>query len=237
MQKSNEAISDTKLKFIEDAIGYCYRDRSFLTLAITHSSFANEIKSNKLNSNERIEFLGDAVLNIAISEYIYTKYSHLSEGEMTKARASIVCEGSLVNSANAINLKEYLLLGKGEEVSGGRNRASILSDAFEAIIGSIYLDGGFEPAKKFIYSIMNEIIVTAIKGDSFVDYKTKLQELAQKKAFQKIQYEIIEEKGPDHDKSFEIQVKIGDVAMGTGTGKSKKEAEQNAAKVAIGRIQ
>ena len=236
MNNKSDIVLESKIKLLENTLGYCYRDKNFLTLAITHSSFANELKSNKLSSNERIEFLGDAVLNIAISEYIYINYKHLSEGEMTKARASIVCEGSLANCANAMNLSEYLLLGKGEEVSGGRTRVSILSDAFEAIIGSIYLDGGFETAKKFIYKMMTEIIATAIKGDSFVDYKTKLQELAQKKAFNKIQYEIIEEKGPDHDKLFEIQVIIGDVVMGNGTGKSKKEAEQNAAKVAIGRI-
>ena len=236
MLKSIEVILETQIKSIENTIGYCYKDKNNLILAITHSSYAYEKKNEKLCSNERMEFLGDAVLNIAISEYIYSNHSHLSEGEMTKTRASIVCEGSLMNCANSIELGKYILLGRGEETTGGRTRTSVLSDAFEALIGSIYLDGGLAPAKNFIYSIMHEIITNAISGISVIDYKTQLQELAQKSIDQKIQYETLEEKGPDHFKFFIVQVKVADRVLGKGEGRSKKEAEQNAARIAIGRM-
>ncbi len=224
------------IEILESIINYVYRDKNHLVLALTHSSYANENKGEGLSSNERLEFLGDAVLNIVISDYIYTNLTSLAEGEMTKARASIVCEPSLAKCAGSMQLGKYLLLGKGEEYTGGRTRISILSDAFEAIIGSIYLDGGMEKAKSFILNTMKDIITSSFNGASFVDYKTQLQEIIQKTGDQKIQYEILEEKGPDHNKLFTVQVKVADKILGQGEGKSKKEAEQNAAGAAIGKL-
>lgn len=225
------------IEMLEDVLKYTYNDKNHLVLALTHSSYANENKNERLSSNERLEFLGDAVLNIAISDYIYINHTSLSEGEMTKARASIVCEASLANCANMLKLGKYLILGRGEELTGGRTRMSILSDAFEAVIGSIYLDGGMEKARKFVLSIMKDIIVKSINGVSFIDFKTHLQEIVQKNSDQKIQYETIDEKGPDHNKLFVVQVKIGNKVMGSGEGKSKKEAEQNAAGRAMENLQ
>jgi len=237
MQRSIESLPEENITKLESTIDYVYKDKSNIMLALTHSSFANENKALKLNSNERLEFLGDAILNIAISEYIYKNYENLPEGEMTKMRASIVCEASLMRCSNAINLGKYLFLGKGEEVTGGRSRTSILSDAFEALIGSIYLDSGFENARLFIYASMREIIGGTENGDTFIDYKTQLQEKAQKISDQKIIYDILEEKGPDHNKFFVAQVSLGERVMGTGEGKSKKEAEQKAAAVALSKIE
>ncbi|MGI6777736.1 MAG: ribonuclease III [Acetivibrionales bacterium] len=224
------------LSELEQIIGYSFNDKNNLILALSHSSFANENKNKSIKSNERLEFLGDAVLNIVISENIFKNYPDLTEGEMTKARANIVCESSLVICANNISIGKYLLLGKGEEVTGGRNRPSILSDAFEALIGAIYIDGGLERAKLFIYRSMENIIEDSISGIIFMDYKTQLQEDVQKNGNEKIHYEIIDEKGPDHNKTFVTQVKIGEDVFGIGVGKSKKESEQNAAKVALRKI-
>jgi ribonuclease-3 len=237
MQRSIESLPEENITKLESTIDYVYKDKCNVMLALTHSSYANENKALKLNSNERLEFLGDAILNIAISEYIYKNYENLPEGEMTKMRASIVCEASLMRCSNAINLGKYLFLGKGEEVTGGRSRTSILSDAFEALIGSIYLDSGFENARLFIYASMREIIGGTANGDTFIDYKTQLQEKAQKISDQKIIYDILEEKGPDHNKFFVAQVSLGERVMGTGEGKSKKEAEQKAAAVALSKIE
>lgn len=217
---------------LEEIIGYKYQKIDKLVNALTHSSFINE-KNKSLKSNERYEFLGDSILNIAVSEYIFTNRPNLSEGEMTKARASIVCEASLAKCANSISLGKYLLLGKGEELTGGRSRPSILADAFEAVICSIYLDGGMENAKKFIYDNLKQIINDVLKGASFIDYKTKLQETIQKKSDVKLVYEVLEEKGPDHNKFFTVQVKFGEKTLGIGDGRSKKEAEQNAARIAL----
>lgn len=227
-----KSVTLIKTEVLEEIIGYKYKDQTKLLNAMTHSSYSNE-KNNHLNSNERYEFLGDSVLNIAISDYIFRNKSGLSEGEMTKARASIVCEASLSKCALSLNLGEHLLLGKGEELSGGRMRASILADAFEALICSIYLDSGMEKAKEFIYKNLEGIINEVIKGSSFVDYKTRLQEIVQKKNDVKLLYEVVNEKGPDHNKFFTVQVKTSVKVLGTGQGKSKKEAEQNAAKLAL----
>jgi len=220
----------------EKKIGYEFKNKQNILLALTHSSFANESKSEKIKSNERLEFLGDAVLNIIISEIIYTRHSNLSEGEMTKARANIVCESSLMKCANSIDIGRYLLLGKGEELTGGRTRVSILSDAFESLIGAIYIDSGIKSAKKFITKIMKQLIDGAVNGVIFMDYKTQLQETVQKTGEHKIIYEIVEEKGPDHNKMFVSQVMIDEKVMGVGEGKSKKEAEQNAAKAALEKL-
>lgn len=221
----------------EGKINYTFKNLSNLFVALTHSSYANENKEAKLKSNERLEFLGDAVLNIVISEKIFTNYSGLAEGELTKMRATIVCEQSLMKCANKIEIGKYLLLGKGEELSGGRTRASILADAMEALIGAIYLDGGLKNAKSFVYALMSQTVEDSGSGMIFMDYKSQLQELIQKTREDKITYEIIDEKGPDHNKIFVSQLKIGLEVFGTGEGKTKKEAEQNAANSALKKIE
>lgn len=212
---------------------YEFRDISLLNESLTHSSYANEHKRKNIKFNERLEFLGDAVLSIVISDYLYNHLSTLQEGELTKIRASIVCEPSLANGSMTMNIGKYLLLGKGEEATGGRERVSILADAFEAIIGAIYLDGGLSQVEIFILRSLKDTIEDAIKGRVFQDHKTQLQEVIQSENTEKIIYEVVDEKGPDHHKVFYIHVKIGDRIVGRGCGKSKKEAEQNAAKEAL----
>lgn len=229
-------IFKERLLYLEEKIGYRYKNKNHLVNALTHSSYANEFKHFGMTSNERLEFLGDAVLNVVISEEIFTRYAHLSEGEMTKVRAGIVCESSLMRCSNNLEIGKYLLLGKGEELTGGRQRVSILSDAFEAIIGSIYIDGGINEARNFIFSNMKVLIQESLDGVLHTDYKTQLQEKIQKHGDHRIVYEIVEEKGPDHNKVFVIQVNIANKVMGMGEGKSKKEAEQNAARVALEKL-
>lgn len=215
----------------EDTINYKFKNKSYILEALTHSSYSNENKNYKFN--ERLEFLGDSVLSIVISDYLFKKENNLPEGELTKLRANIVCEESLSEVAGQIHLGEYLLLGKGEEATGGRDRISILADALEAIIAAIYLDGGLEEASKFIFRFMEEIIENSIEGKIFRDYKTYLQEILQSKGEQHIWYKLIEEKGPDHNKRFVMEVGINDKVLGVGEGKSKKDAEQVAAKSAL----
>ncbi len=234
--ENNIKILFNNLITLEKSINYSFNNKSNLLLALTHSSFANENKKLKLYSNERLEFLGDAVLNMVISEKIFLDYPDLNEGEMTKIRAAIVCETSLAKYANKINLAEYLLLSKGEELTGGRSRPSILADVFEALIGAIYIDGGINKAKKFINNVMSNAIDEVIENQEDPDYKTHFQEIIQRKGENKIQYEVIEEKGPDHDKIFVTQLKVNEKVMGKGRGKSKKAAEQNAAKDALERM-
>ncbi|NLD48132.1 MAG: ribonuclease III [Clostridiaceae bacterium] len=233
MNSIENALNITKL---EKVTGYKFKNRRNLIQALTHSSYANENKGDKLLCNERLEFLGDTVLNMIISESIYLNYPHFSEGEMTKIRASVVCEPSLVRCAENISLGEYLLLGKGEENTGGRTRTSILSDAVEAVIGAIYIDGGIEKARKFVLDQMRSFIDDSVSGTIFMDYKTQLQEIVQKNSDRKISYEIIEEKGPDHNKLFVSQVKLDEVVAGTGEGRTKKVAEQMAAKAYLEKI-
>ncbi len=230
------SLLNEKISEFEKEIGYTFKNKDNAVLALTHSSYANENKHEKVQSNERLEFLGDAVLNIVISESIYTRHSELAEGDMTKVRANIVCEATLIKCSENLHIGDYLLLGKGEELTGGRSRISILSDAFEAIIGAIYIDGGMDKAREFIFRNMHHIIEDAVKGTLFLDFKTQLQEMVQKGNDCRIVYEIIDEKGPDHNKVFVTQVKVNNEVMGSGTGKSKKEAEQNAAKSAIEKL-
>lgn len=230
--KSIDVLKEN-LHLFEANIGYVFKDKKNLILALTHSSYANENKELKLQSNERIEFLGDSVLGISVSEKIYKKYSNLSEGELTKVRANVVCESSLLICSNNIEIYKFILLGRGEELTGGRKRSSLLSDAFEAVIGAIYIDSGLEDAKNFVYRHMDSLIDDCAKGAIAMDYKTQLQESIQKKGDKRLSYEIVSEKGPDHDKHFVAAVKLGDEIIGTGKGKSKKEAEQNAAKTAL----
>ena len=215
----------------ENTIGYNFQNKSYILEALTHSSYSNENKNYKFN--ERLEFLGDSVLSIVISDFLFKKEKNLPEGELTKLRANIVCEESLSDVAMEIHLGEYLLLGKGEEATGGRERISILADALEAVIAAIYLDGGLEEASKFIFKYMEEIIEDSLEGRIFRDYKTYLQEILQSKGEQHIWYKLIEEKGPDHNKRFVMEVGINDEVLGVGEGKSKKDAEQVAAKSAL----
>ena len=215
-----------KLNELEGRIGYRFTARQLLTRAMTHSSYANEHRLNKLECNERLEFLGDSVLEVVSSDFLYHKYPEKPEGDLTKIRASIVCEPTLAYCAEDIDLGEYLLLGKGEEATGGRGRASVVSDAMEALIGAIYLDGGFANAKEFILRfIMNDIEHKQL----FYDSKTILQEMVQSRQEAPLSYEIIREEGPDHNKSFEVCAKIGDEEVGRGAGRTKKAAEQVAA--------
>lgn len=238
---NNKMTLDNNLDLFEKAIGYQFKDKGKMLMALTHSSYVNENKNGNRNrnseknpeSNERLEFLGDSVLNHLVAGYLYSEFPHLPEGEMTKIRALIVCETSLLKCSLNIGINNYLLLGKGEELTGGRKRPSILADAFEALLGAIFLDGGIENAGTFLLNQMKNIISDSVTGTGFTDYKTQLQELARKKTNNLICYEIISEKGPDHNKEFVSQIKLEGKILGTGKGKSKKEAEQNAAKAAL----
>lgn len=222
-----------QIREFQNIIKYKFKKINIINEALTHSSYSNEYRNKYIRNNERLEFLGDSVLGIVVSEYIYLKYKDLPEGELTKVRANLVCEPSLADQAKSINLGKYLLLGKGEEVTGGRNRVSILADALEAIIGALYLDGGMEVASDFILNMFANSIQLASTGNLFRDYKTDLQELLQSKYDDKISYKVIDEIGPDHDKTFKVEVTLGKRVLGKGQGKSKKEAEQNAAKKAL----
>lgn len=218
---------------LSDTISIQIRDLSYWHQALTHTSFANESKQYNITHNERLEFLGDAVLDLVISDVLFRRFPGLLEGELTKARARLVCEGTLAVCAVKIGLGEYILLGKGEASSGGRNRNSILADAFEALIGAIYLDSGMQAATDFIMAQLSDELKFVERGEYVRDYKTLLQEIVQKKNENKINYEIIAEKGPDHEKIFEVAVNVNSTRMGTGTGKSKKEAEQQSARQAL----
>ncbi len=215
----------------EEKIGYKYQNKKLLNEALTHSSFSNEGKKNSKN-NERLEFLGDSILSLIIAEHLFNNYKHLPEGELTKLRASLVCEKSLFEFAQKIDLGEHLKVGKGEEHTGGRERPSILSDAFEAIIASIYLDGGFDYARDFVLGFVPKSLDTK-SVNVLSDYKTALQEIIQKNREEKIEYVLIEETGPDHDKFFTVEVHLNSNVIGVGKGKSKKQAEQLAAKEAL----
>lgn len=218
------------LKTLEENIGYTFKNKDSLKKALTHTSYAYE---HKLESNEKLEFLGDSILEFISSKYIFNKFSNLKEGEMTKVRATVVCEKSLYKIAKLHNFSDFLYLGKSEIVTGGKNRPAILADSVEAIIAAIYLDGGLEPAEKFIISNLSEEIELATKHVGDKDYKTVLQEKLQKHGEVKIEYEIIKEFGPDHDKSFIAEVKCDGKILATGEGKSKKEAQMQAAKKAL----
>ena len=214
----------------EKKIGYEYKDISILETALTHSSYANE-KGNGHKYNERLEFLGDSVLGFVTADYFFNNMKDLPEGQLTKLRAAAVCEGACCDYAKQIDLGDYLFLGKGEQKTGGRERASILADAFEAVIASIYLDGGTEEARKFIL----RFIVPAVEKHrlSFKDYKTVLQEVIQKNPEEKLTYVLVGESGPDHDKRFEVEVHLNSIVIGRGTGGTKKHAEQEAAREAL----
>jgi len=217
-------------------IGYKFKNDKLLKIAVTHSSFAHESKEN-IENNERFEFLGDAVLELAISSFIFNEFPELPEGELTKLRASIVCEGNLSKRARELNLGDFIRLGKGEEHTGGRERDSILADAMEAIFGAVYLDSGIENASKFIVDLMKPSVFELRKNFKFNDCKTYLQEIIQSKSQNALEYTIVKENGPAHDKVFVIEVSHCGKILGTGSGKNKKEAEQNAAFDAIKKIE
>ncbi|MBS5786406.1 MAG: ribonuclease III [Clostridioides difficile] len=231
--KINRRLLDN-IQCFEKVIGYEFKNKDYILEALTHSSYSNENK--KFNFNERFEFLGDSVLGVVVSDYLFKAEKNLPEGELTKLRANIVCEESLNEVANSICLGEYMLLGKGEEATGGRQRISILADATEAVIAAIYLDGGLVCARDFILKFMGDIIQDTRKGNIFRDYKTHLQELLQSRGENNIWYNLIDEKGPDHNKRFVMEVGINDVVLGIGEGKSKKEAEQLAARAGLKNI-
>lgn len=214
------------LKKLEVKIGYEFEDLHLLRKAMVHSSYANEKHLPKYECNERLEFLGDAVLELVTSEYLFLENLKMQEGELTKIRASIVCEPALAFCARDIHLGDYLLLGHGEEVTGGRKRDSIISDALEALIGAVYVDGGFASAKEFIHKfILNDLENKKL----FFDSKTILQEIVQAHFKDPVIYRLIGEEGPDHDKSFHVEVCIGQEPYAEGTGRTKKAAEQEAA--------
>ena len=214
-----------QLAEFQEKIGYSFKEEGLLRQALTHSSYANEKHMKKLSDNDRLEFLGDAVLEIVSSDFLYANYPDLPEGDLTRLRASIVCEPTLAMCTDMLNLGDYLLLGKGEDQTGGRKRKSILSDALEAIIGAIYLDGGFANAKEFVL----KYILTDIEHKKlFYDSKTILQEVVQGE-HETLSYVLVEESGPDHDKSFSVNVCVGDKVIGSGVGHTKKAAEQEAA--------
>ena len=212
---------------IEIVIDYHFKDQSILKNALTHSSFIND--KSKLKNNERLEFLGDAVLELVVSHYLYENCNNRAEGEMTKLRAKIVCTDSLAMAASDFQLGNYIYMGKGEENTGGRTRKSILANTFEAIIGAIFIDGGLEEARKFILCKLKNNIDDSVKGKLVFDYKTKLQEHIQQNAANDIDYVVISEEGPEHDKIFNIELFLNGKVIGSGAGSSKKEAEQHAA--------
>ncbi len=218
------------LRNLQERIGYRFQDENLLKHALTHSSYANEHRMPKHKNNERLEFLGDAVLELISSEFLFQKHKNMPEGEMTKLRASIVCEPTLAFCAREFELGEHLLLGKGEALTGGRERESVVSDAMEAVIGAIYLDGGFASAKEFV----DRFVLSDLEHKQlFFDSKTILQEMIQSMEKVELSYELVGEEGPDHDKRFIVHAIIGKDVAGVGSGKTKKAAEQKAAYAAI----
>ena len=222
----SEAIGTRRLIAFEEKIGYTCSSKDMLRQALTHSSFANEKRLNKLANNERLEFLGDAVLELTTSEWLYNTYENLPEGDLTKQRASMVCEPTLALCAKELNLGKYIYLGKGEDATGGRERDSILSDALEAVIGAIYIDGGFASAKEFI---SKHILADIEHKKLFYDSKTILQEIVQSDYKQHLSYELLEEIGPDHNKKFTVVAMMDELRLEVGSGRTKKAAEQEAA--------
>lgn len=216
-------------------IGREYKNISLLTTALTHSSYSNEMKSKGIKSecNERLEFLGDAVLSLITSEYIYLKLRDCNEGELTRIRATVVCEDALFGFAESLEIGEALFLGNGEIVSNGRKRKSTLADAFEAVLGSVFLDGGFEAAKKFLIKFIEKPIGDIVNEGEIKDYKSLLQQIVQQNNGEVLEYMLVGESGPAHEKIFEVNAILNNNIIGEGKGRSKKAAEQNAAKEAL----
>ena len=222
------------IKDLEAAIGYRFKNITLLQNALTHSSYANERWHNSLLSNERLEFLGDAILGMTVAKYLYQTFPDRPEGELTRMRADMVCEQTLAKVAARIDLGKHLLLGNGEEQGGGRTRNSILADAVESVIAASFLDGGMEAAQRFIDQFI--LVEVPVKKLHNADYKTALQELIQQKKNQVLTYTLVGESGPDHDKQFDVEVKLNGQVIGTGSGTSKKRAEQAAAQAALEKL-
>ncbi len=223
-------MTEEMLGELEEKIGYFFKDKQLLRQALTHSSYANEMKINKYGDYERLEFLGDAVLELVASDFLFRKRRENSEGRLTKLRASMVCEPALAFCAREISLERFILLGKGEETTGGRGRDSIVSDVMEALIGAIYLDGGLEEASIFIH----QYILTDLEHKRlFYDAKTTLQEIVQQENNGSLSYRLVREEGPQHDKIFDVEAYVGEELVGVGSGHSKKAAEQQAAYQAL----
>ncbi len=221
---------NNNLNELEEKIKYKFRNRDYLTEALTHSSYANENRNGR-ESNERLEFLGDSVVSIVAADLLFERFPHTSEGELSKIRSGLVCTASLCAFANEISLGDFLFLGKGEEMSGGRQRSTILENAFEALTAAIYLDGGLEKARAFVLGFL----INALDNHriNFKDYKTLLQEVVQQNHDETLNYVIVGESGPDHDKRFEVEVHLNSNIIGRGIGRSKKQAEQEAAREAL----
>ncbi|MGM9608380.1 MAG: ribonuclease III [Oscillospiraceae bacterium] len=221
------------MKTLEERLGYQFKNRGLLENALTHSSYANEHRETGISSNERLEFLGDSVLGMVVADHLFREHPQMPEGELTRTRAALVCEGSLVEVARALELGDYLRLGKGEDAGGGRERPSILADATEAVLAAVYLDGGIAQARRLIRALIlgNEEEMSASR-----DYKTALQELIQRESGQKLTYHLVGEEGPDHAKRFSVEVELNGKTVGAGEGRTKKAAEQNAAKAAIEKL-
>jgi len=221
-----------KFKAFQEQLGIQFDNESLLIQAFTHSSYVNEHRKKPHEDNERLEFLGDAVLELTISKFLFKKFPIMSEGELTKMRAAIVCEPSLVTLANELKFGELVLLGKGEEMTGGRERPALLADVFEAFIGALYLDKGLEVVNQFL----DKTVIPKINAGAFshvMDYKSQLQELVQRDGTGIIEYKVLQEKGPAHSREFVSRVSLNGEELGTGTGRSKKEAEQHAAEIAL----
>lgn len=218
------------MKTLEERLGYQFKNHSLLENALTHSSYANEHRDAGMSSNERLEFLGDSVLGMVVADHLYREHPQMPEGELTRTRAALVCEESLVEVARALELGKYLRLGKGEDAGGGRERPSILADATEAVLAAVYLDGGIAPARRAVRALIlgHEEEMSASR-----DYKTALQELVQRESGRKLTYRLVGEEGPDHAKRFSVEVELNGKTVGAGEGRTKKAAEQNAAKAAI----
>ena len=219
------------MKELEDKLEYHFKKQEYLKTALTHSSFANESKIAG-GSNERLEFLGDSILGVVVADYLFRNFPDLPEGDLTKKRAALVCEKACCGFSQQLGVGKFLLLSHGEQNSGGRTRSSILADAFESILAAIYLDGGMEEARKFILRFILPLL-QASKPKTFKDYKTSLQEIVQKNPEETLEYVLTGESGPDHDKHFTVEVRLDNNAIGKGGGRSKKEAEQQAAREAL----
>ena len=235
MKNKREHTEEEVLNFAKTIVGHEYNNISLLKTALTHSSYSNEMKAKGMKSecNERLEFLGDSVLSLLTSEYIYLKLRDYKEGELTRIRATVVCESSLYEFAESIGLGEVLFLGNGEIISNGRSRKSILADAFEAVLGSIFLDGGLEPAKKFLYNFIEKPIADIVNEGEIKDYKSLLQQIIQQSGGEILEYALVKESGPAHEKMFEVQALLNNNIIGEGKARSKKAAEQKAAKEAL----
>lgn len=225
------------LSELEAKLGYTFKNKNYITVALTHSSYSNEVKSKgeTLPFNERLEFLGDSVLSIVVSSHIFEKFKNKQEGDLTKIRAAVVCEKALSRFAGEIGLGEYMYLGHGEIISGGRTRPSITADAFEAVLAAIYLDSGekFDSVEKFLLPFIEKEIERITEEGAFIDYKTQLQQIVQQANGEILEYVLVGEKGPDHDKQFEIEARLNSNVIGRGSGRSKRDAEQKAAREAL----